>query len=155
MLVRQFLMCMTGQCLLHLTVVMARAFQTEIPQNALQPKQSRVLCDMLYFRNNSSSGLTAALLLIYSAGLLELQTNTHTHNQAELNRTNVNLDQWAAQKQSCTLLLTVQTPVNRLQTHRTMDKYLGYCCSDFYRARLTVASGPFEPLTHFFMDIKR
>lgn len=69
-------MCMKGQCLLYLTVVMARAFQTEIPQNALQPKQSRVSCDMQYFRNNSSSGLTAARLLIYSAGLLELQINT-------------------------------------------------------------------------------
>lgn len=81
MLVREFLMCMTGQCLLYLTVVMARAFQTEIPQNALQPKQSRVLCDMQYFRNNSSSGLTASRLLIYSAGLLELQTTTHSQSE--------------------------------------------------------------------------
>lgn len=87
---------------------------------------------------------------MYSAGLLELQTNTHTHNQAELNHTNVNLDQRAAQKQSCTLRLAVQSPVNW-----TLDECLGYCCSDFYRAHPAIASGPFEPLTHFFMDIKR
>lgn len=150
-------MCKTGQCLLCLTVVMARAFQTEIPQNALQPKQSRVLCDMQYFRNSSSSGLTAAHLLIYSAGLLELQT-THTHTLAsrtELNRTNVNLDQRAAQKQSCSLLLAVQSPVSSLQTHWTLDKCLFFSCSSFYRAHLAIASGPFELLTHFFMDIKR
>lgn len=93
--------------------------------------------------------------LIYSAGLLELRTTTHTHNRAQLNHTNVNPDQRAAQKQSCTLRLAAQSPVNCLQTRWTLDECLGYCCSDFYRAHPAIASGPFEPLTHFFMDIKR
>lgn len=82
--------------------------------------------------------------------------NKHTHSQrAELNHTNVNLDQRAAQKQSCTLRLAVQSPVKCLQMHWTLDECLGYCCSDFYRAHPAIASRPFEPLTHFFMDIKR
>lgn len=149
----QILMRLTGQCLLqlHLTMLIARAPQTEIPQNALQPKQSRVFCDTLDFRNNFSSGLTAALVLIYSAGLLELHTNTHTEHSYSTSHKRQS-GSTGRRKQSYTLLLTVQPPVI---LHWTLDKCLASCCSNFYRAHLAVASRAFEPLTHFFMDIKR
>lgn len=103
-------MCIAGQCLLRLTVVMARAFQTKISQNALQPKQSGVLCDMLYFRNNSSSGMTATLLLIYLAGLLE---NTHTHRAKPRQITQMSI--WIIgppRSSHVTLPLAVHSPVN-------------------------------------------
>lgn len=145
-------MRVAGQCLLRLTVVMARAFQTKISQNALQPKQSGVLCDMLYFRNNSSSGMTATLLLIYSAGLLE---NTHTQTQSQAKSHKCQFGSWVHQEQSCYTPTRSSFPCQPFLDRLMLDKCLGSCCSNFYRLDRAVASTSLELLTHFFMDVKR
>lgn len=144
-------MRVAGQCLLRLTVVMARAFQTKISQNALEPKQSGVLCDMLYFRNNSSSGMTATLLLIYSAGLLE---NTHTQTQSWAKSHKCQFVSWVHQEQSCYTPTRSSFPCQPFLDRLMLDKCLGSCCSNFYRLDRAVASTSLELLTHFLWMLK-